>query len=152
MKRVVVTLDDDLAGSLSRYARRRQLNRDVAAERLLAAALAEWRRDRAVCLFAAGEHSFEQASAAADVDRWRFAELLHERTNEVSANSTTTPPETCTDSLRHDGSRRGSDRIPPERATSERVAPERATFERVAPERATSERVAPDRNASDADR
>lgn len=129
MERVVVTFDDDLAGSLSRYARRRQLNRDVAAERLLAAALAEWRRDRAVGRFAAGERSFEQAAATADVDRWRFAELLCERANEVSADSTTTPPETCTDSLRHDGSRRGLDRITPERATSERVASERNAFD-----------------------
>ncbi|SNR49066.1 hypothetical protein [Halorubrum vacuolatum] len=76
MERVAVTLDDDLAGSLSRYARRRQLNRDVAAERLLAEALASWRLDRAIERFAEGEITFERAAAAAEVDEWRFAELL----------------------------------------------------------------------------
>ncbi len=87
MERVVVTFDDDLAGSLSRYARRHRLNRDVAAERLLAAALAEWRRDRAVRRFAAGELSFEQAAAAADVDGWRFAELLRELATDTSTHT-----------------------------------------------------------------
>ncbi len=79
MKRVAVTLDDDLAGSLSRYARTRRLDRNVAAERLLAAALAEWRRDHALERFADGGVDFERAAALADVDPWRFAELLCER-------------------------------------------------------------------------
>lgn len=79
MERVGVTLDDELAGSLSRYARRRRINRDVAAERLLAAALSEWRVDDAIERFARGEIGFARAAAVANVDRWRFGELLHRR-------------------------------------------------------------------------
>ncbi len=103
MERVVVGLDDDLAGSLSRYARRHRLNRDVAAERLLSAALAEWRRDRAVRRFAAGELSFDQAATAADVDGWRFAELLHELT---TGSPTDPPPDTGSNLSLHDPSLR----------------------------------------------
>lgn len=79
MERVEVALDDDLAGSLSRYAREERLSRGVAAERLLAAALAEWRRDRAVERFASGEVGFVRAAEIADVDAWAFADLLRER-------------------------------------------------------------------------
>lgn len=79
MERVAVTLDDELAGSLSRYARRRRINRDVAAERLLAEALSEWRVDDAIARFARGEIDFTRAAAVANVDRWRFGELLQRR-------------------------------------------------------------------------
>lgn len=79
MERVAVALDDELAGSLSRYARRRRVNRDVAAERLLAEALSEWRVDDAIERFADGEVGFTHAAAVANVDPWRFGELLQRR-------------------------------------------------------------------------
>lgn len=79
MERVAVPLDDELAGSLSRYARQRRVTRDVAAERLLAAALTEWRLEDAIERFGEGKLEFEPAAAAAGVDPWRFGELLRER-------------------------------------------------------------------------
>lgn len=79
MERVEVALDEDLAGSLSRYARDEQLHRDAAAERLLASALSEWRQDRAVERFANGEVGFTRAAEIAEVDPWAFADLLRER-------------------------------------------------------------------------
>lgn len=79
MERVEVTLDDDLAGDLARYARTEHVPRDDAAERLLSDALAEWRRDRAVERFAAGEVSFARGAEIAELDPWAFADLLQER-------------------------------------------------------------------------
>ncbi|WP_418280572.1 hypothetical protein [Halorubrum sp. DTA98] len=90
MERVAVTLDDELAGSLSRYARRHRVNRDVAAERLLASALAEWRLDDAITRFADGQIGFTRAADVATVDPWRFGELLQERAlDAIEANDRT---------------------------------------------------------------
>lgn len=79
MERVEVALDDELAGELERYAREEHLAQGVAAEQLLAEALTEWRTERAVERFAAGDLGFARAASEAELDPWAFADLLRER-------------------------------------------------------------------------
>ncbi|GAB6879476.1 hypothetical protein JCM17823_17500 [Halorubrum gandharaense] len=86
MERVEVALDEELAGSLSRYARDEQLHRDAAAERLLSSALSEWRRDRAVERFADDEVTFTRAAEIAELEPPAFADLLRDRGVEVDTD------------------------------------------------------------------
>jgi hypothetical protein len=79
MGTISARVPDDLEEELEAYLDDEDLDRSTAVRKLLAAGLADWRRDRALEQFAAGEVTFTRAADIAGVSVWEFARLAKER-------------------------------------------------------------------------
>jgi len=79
MGTISARVPDDLEEDLETYLEKERLDRSTAVRKLLAEGLDEWRRDRAVERFEAGEISFSRAADLADMSVWDFSRLLEDR-------------------------------------------------------------------------
>jgi hypothetical protein len=79
MGTVAVRLPESLEAELEEYIERENVDRDTAVRRLLAAGLAEWRRDRAVELVREGEAPVSRGAELAGMDIWSFTDLIEAR-------------------------------------------------------------------------
>ncbi|WEL22050.1 UPF0175 family protein [Halorhabdus sp. BNX81] len=79
MGTISARVPDDLEDELETYLHEERLDRSTAVRKLLAEGLEDWRRDRAIERFEAGEISFSRAAQLADMSVWDFTRLLEER-------------------------------------------------------------------------
>ncbi|CCQ34429.1 hypothetical protein HLRTI_001900 [Halorhabdus tiamatea SARL4B] len=79
MGTISARVPDDLEDELETYLDAERLDRSTAVRKLLAEGLEDWRRDRAIERFEAGEISFSRAAELADMSVWDFTRLLEER-------------------------------------------------------------------------
>lgn len=79
MGTISARVPDDLEDELEIYLDAERLDRSTAVRKLLAEGLEDWRRDRAIDRFEAGEISFSRAADLADMSVWDFSRLLEER-------------------------------------------------------------------------
>ncbi|ACV12718.1 protein of unknown function UPF0175 [Halorhabdus utahensis DSM 12940] len=79
MGTISARVPDDLEDELEMYLEEERLDRSTAVRKLLAEGLEDWRRDRAIERFEAGDISFSRAAELADMSVWDFTRLLEER-------------------------------------------------------------------------
>lgn len=80
MARIITTrLPDEYVTDLETIEKAEKLDKSAVMRRLLAKAIAEWKKDYAVERYRKGEFSFGQVAAFAGVSVWDVPQLLKER-------------------------------------------------------------------------
>lgn len=78
-KTITTRLPDEFVAGLKKIAEKENLDTSAVMRRLLASAIAEWKKDYAVEQYKKGEFSFGQAAKFAEVSVWDFPSLLKQR-------------------------------------------------------------------------
>lgn len=78
MATISARVPDELESELEQYLDEENLDRSTAVRKLLAEGLAEWRRERALDMLAAGDVTLSRGAELAGVSVWDFAKLARE--------------------------------------------------------------------------
>lgn len=78
-KTITTRLPDEYVAGLGKIAKAENLDTSSVVRRLLAIAIAEWKKEYAVEQYKRGEFSFGQAAKFAEVSVWGFPELLKQK-------------------------------------------------------------------------
>ncbi|GAA0514294.1 Uncharacterised protein family (UPF0175) [Halorubrum aquaticum] len=78
MGTISTRVPEDLESELEAYLESERLDRSTAVRKLLAEGLEDWRRERALDRFTAGEISLTRAADLADLSVWEFTHLVEE--------------------------------------------------------------------------
>ena len=76
MGTISARVPEDLEAELEEYVESERLDRSTAVRKLLSEGLEEWRRERALERFGAGELSLTKAADLAGLSVWEFADLV----------------------------------------------------------------------------
>lgn len=79
MGTISARVPDDLEAELEAYLEMEKLDRSTAVRKLLAEGLEDWRRDRALKMFEAGEVSLTRAAELAEMSVWDFTQFVEDR-------------------------------------------------------------------------
>lgn len=79
MGSISARVPDDLEAELETYLEDENLDRSTAVRKLLAEALQDWRRERALHELARGHVTLTRAAEMADMPLWEFVRLARER-------------------------------------------------------------------------
>jgi len=78
-KTITTRLPDEFVASLRSIAEKEHLDTSAVVRRLLAGAIAEWKKDYAVEQYKKGEFSFGQVAKFAEISVWEVPSLLKEK-------------------------------------------------------------------------
>lgn len=76
---VTTRLPDDFVAALKEIAEKEHVDKSATIRRLLAKAIAEWKKEYALEQYGMGKFSFGQAAKFAKLNVWDFFDLLKER-------------------------------------------------------------------------
>ena len=79
MGSVSARIPESLESELDSFIDQEKLDRSTAVRKLLFEGLEEWKRERALDLLESGEVSFSKAAEIADMNFWKFSELVKDR-------------------------------------------------------------------------
>ncbi|MFB6100023.1 MAG: UPF0175 family protein [Candidatus Nanohalobium sp.] len=76
MTSVSARIPDSLEEELDRFIDEEKLDRSTAVRKLLSEGIDEWKKEKALDLLESGDASFSRAAEIADMDTWKFSDLV----------------------------------------------------------------------------
>ncbi|MFB6158066.1 MAG: UPF0175 family protein [Candidatus Nanohalobium sp.] len=79
MTSVSARIPESLEEELDRFIDEEKLDRSTAVRKLLSEGIEEWKKEKALDMLESGEVSFSRAAEIADMDLWKFSDLVKDK-------------------------------------------------------------------------